>query len=955
MLQGLIPLKKSAPHVLLTRFLYVSGTEVLRFSPHVEGVEAAVFTRNQGLSMPCNQRHKVVRMICLILHTKWRMTTERAKQWAALLFAATTLHWSGSAAAIPSAERNFLLALYTSTSGASWLDKTGWNGPVGTECNWYGITCNNDASNVTRIVLNNNKLAGSLPSTLNSLTKLSIFSVAENQLVGTLPVLTGLTDLREFFVEKNRLTGAIPSLAGLASLTWFHAYSNELEGSIPTLSQLTSMVSVQVHNNRLTGVVPNPPPSLFQSSSVLCPNPLTITANAAWDIATPGALWSSNCSSIPGSERNALITLYDSTNGPSWSTAYGWGGVIGSECGWYGVHCNAEKTHVIRLQLNGNSLSGSIPASISQLPFLQTINIYENAIDGTIPSLSMLTQLREFIANQNRFTGNIPALTGLTQLQDFRFFSNQLSGSLPAFINLPALKYFYANDNALNGTIPPLASATSLVDFFINDNALAGSIPSLSTLAELQRFRVENNQLTGPVPDAPPSLVQEGSRLCRNSLDYSSSDSIKNTAWNNATPGASWHPLCFAIPDSERAVLLALYNGTNLLNGSTSSWRFSTNWLGPAGTECYWLGITCDASQRNVIAIDLGNNNLIGNLPSNLRDLTKLTSLMVQANKLTGPLPSISGMQYLSRFLVGANELTGPIPALTQLPALTEFLVAQNQLTGAIPTLTGLPALREVRVESNQLSGAVPLAPTTLSANNSMLCPNQLIPSANAAWDSATPGASWSTDCVSARQPQSLIFDSPPLLLVGQSAMVRAIATPASGSTAPIRYSALTSRVCTVDAQSGLVTVSAGSSGQICSVAADRAGDTAYNAAPQAKLTSVVISSCRLDVNDDRQLDAHTDGLLISRYLAGFRGSALLSGLNPLLGNRNTATAIESFLAAQNLDVQGNSTSRRPTLDGLAIHRHLLGHGEAAMIAGTGIPVSRASEVKARISQWCGR
>ena len=55
---------------------------------------------------------------------------------------------------------------------------------------------------------------------------------------------------------------------------------------------------------------------------------------------------------IPASERTALIDLYTSTGGPSWTTNTGWLGAAGTECSWYGVTCDAGETTVTELSLD---------------------------------------------------------------------------------------------------------------------------------------------------------------------------------------------------------------------------------------------------------------------------------------------------------------------------------------------------------------------------------------------------------------------------------------------------------------------------------------------------------------------------------------------------------------------------------------------------------------------------
>jgi Leucine-rich repeat (LRR) protein len=94
-------------------------------------------------------------------------------------------------------ERDALVALYNSTNGANWTDNTGWMGAVGTECDWYGVTCS--SGSVSRIGLYRNSLSGSIPAELGNLTKLTNISLDRNTLSGSIPTqlgnLTNLTTL----------------------------------------------------------------------------------------------------------------------------------------------------------------------------------------------------------------------------------------------------------------------------------------------------------------------------------------------------------------------------------------------------------------------------------------------------------------------------------------------------------------------------------------------------------------------------------------------------------------------------------------------------------------------------------------------------------------------------------------------------------------------------------------
>ncbi len=86
--------------------------------------------------------------------------------------------------AIPTLERTALIALYNSTNGDSWADKTGWKTPPldadgfampGTEGGWYGVTVASD--HVTQLVFLNNRLAGALPVQIGDFPSLNTLRI----------------------------------------------------------------------------------------------------------------------------------------------------------------------------------------------------------------------------------------------------------------------------------------------------------------------------------------------------------------------------------------------------------------------------------------------------------------------------------------------------------------------------------------------------------------------------------------------------------------------------------------------------------------------------------------------------------------------------------------------------------------------------------------------------------
>ena len=149
------------------------------------------------------------------------------------------------AMSISTVERAALIALYTETNGDSWSANNGWKttplaedgfSMLGSECIWFGVTCDPTDSHVVHLNLPANQLTGSLPAELGNLTHLETLNLSSNRLTGILPAEIGyLSNLRWLFVSWNQLTGAIPdSIGNLLNLEqiWFN--DNRLSGAVPT-------------------------------------------------------------------------------------------------------------------------------------------------------------------------------------------------------------------------------------------------------------------------------------------------------------------------------------------------------------------------------------------------------------------------------------------------------------------------------------------------------------------------------------------------------------------------------------------------------------------------------------------------------------------------------------------------------------------------------------------------
>ena len=222
-------------------------------------------------------------------------------------------------------------------------------------------------------------------------------------------------------------------------------------------------------------------------------------------------------------EREALIALYNSTDGSNWIDNTGWLGAPDTECTWHGITCQDSKvtninleennlvgtippeigcmSDLLDLRLHRNSLTGVIPAEIENLSTLQYLNLAVNEFSDSIPSqIGNLTNLEYLYLYQNSFIGNIPPEIGdLTQLRVLLLGANQLTGSIPVQLgNLVNLEYLNLHGNQLTGCIPEELGGMSKLDTLnIRDNQLTCDIPAtFSNLLLLETFNVTGNCIT---------------------------------------------------------------------------------------------------------------------------------------------------------------------------------------------------------------------------------------------------------------------------------------------------------------------------------------------------------------------------------------------------------------------------------------------------------------------------
>ena len=389
-------------------------------------------------------------------------------------------------------------------------------------------------------------------------------------------------------------------------------------------------------------------------------------------------------------DRFVLEALYNATGGADWTESRNWKTeeALGE---WDGVAVNAEG-RVTALRLSENNLQGRIPPRVAGLRYLERLYLDGNNLSGPIPPVLVnLIDLRRLWLSENALSGPIPGELGsLHRLEELVLHENDLSGPIPdelgnlrkvERLGLPGLEILVLHENDLSGPMPrSMTNLNQLRALWIHNNAglCAPSDGAFQVwLAALENFRGntcadDGNRAPQPVGTMPAQTLREGSGAITvnvaayfrdpdgDPLAYTavtgkggvvtaavsgSTVSLTPVSAGTATvtvtardPGGLSGTQTMAVtvtssPDMiDLEVLEAFYDTTG-----GAGWTNSTNWKtsAPLGE---WYGVRTGPGGR-VTRLDLGENQLTGQIPPFLGNLSNLTTLSLWDNQLSGPIP----------------------------------------------------------------------------------------------------------------------------------------------------------------------------------------------------------------------------------------------------------------------------------------------------------------------------
>ncbi|MED6205130.1 hypothetical protein PIB30_015033 [Stylosanthes scabra] len=328
--------------------------------------------------------------------------------------------------------------------------------------------------NLRTIDFSFNNLNGPIPSQLWSLANLTDLIMWANNLTGEIHqgICSNSGKLETLILNNNLISGSIPSsIANCTNMVWVSLASNHITGEIPAgIGNLKRLAILQLGNNSLAGQIP---PELGECKSLiwLDLNSNNLTGTIPSDLANQAGLV------MPGTVSGKEFAFVRNEGGTS---CRGAGGLVEFEdikasrlesfpmvhsCpltriySGVTVYTFSKNGSMIYLDLSYNFLSGSIPASLGAMSYLQVLNMGHNKLSGNIPdSFGGLKAIGVLDLSHNNLQGFIPASLGtLSFLSDLDVSNNNLTGAIPPggqLTTFPSSRY-ENNSNLCGVPLPP--------------------------------------------------------------------------------------------------------------------------------------------------------------------------------------------------------------------------------------------------------------------------------------------------------------------------------------------------------------------------------------------------------------------------------------------------------------------------------------------------------------------
>ncbi len=381
-------------------------------------------------------------------------------------------------------ELDVLRAVYTSTIGDNWLIKWDFSKDIST---FYGVRV--FGGRVYDIKLGGNNLAGTLTARVNTLKRLAILEINNNQLdFGSVEPFVGQKYSFRYNTQA-RINRSIDTAVyentnlrlGVITAGNFNRYQWQKDGV--NVGSISSSPTLALSPLKTTDAGTY---TCFVTNTI--GTALTLERRT---IRLKVLKYPSTLDSL------LLVRLNDALGGNNWKNKWDRTKPVSQ---WYGIEMDGDK--VISLNLANNNLVGTIPDIIptanSILSDLVYLNLSGNIIGGNLPkTLGNLTKLQYLDVSKNNLQGEVIAELGnLRALKTLLLSFNNFNSIHPNISTLAALENLFVNNNQLKELPTALSGLRALQKFDASYNLLQQFPANFSTWTNLTYLALSNNQIT---------------------------------------------------------------------------------------------------------------------------------------------------------------------------------------------------------------------------------------------------------------------------------------------------------------------------------------------------------------------------------------------------------------------------------------------------------------------------
>ncbi|CAN6569132.1 unnamed protein product [Malus baccata var. baccata] len=394
------------------------------------------------------------------------------------------------------------------------------------------------------------------------------------------------------------------------------------------------------------------------------------------------------CNGIPGwpqlckeSERQALLMFKQDLKDPA-NRLSSWVAEEGSDCcSWIGVVCDHITGHIHELHLNSSNSNWD------------SDSFFGGKINPSLLSLKHLNYLD--LSNNVFWTTRIPSFFGsMTSLTHLNLGNSAFGGVIPHKLgNLSSLRYLNLSSFYLKAKNLQWISGLSLLKHldlsFVNLSKASDWLQVANMLPSL----VELDMSDCGLDQIPPLPTTNFTSLVVLDLSFNSFFSLMPRWVFSLKNLVSLH-LSFC--GFQGPIPSISHNITSLREIDLS---YNSISLDPIPK---WL------FNQKILELSLEANQLTGQLPSSIQNITGLTALNLRGNEFNSTIPEwLYSLNNLESLILSRNALRGEVSSsIGNLKSLRHFDLSNNSISGPIPmSLGNLSSLVELDISGNQFNG----------------------------------------------------------------------------------------------------------------------------------------------------------------------------------------------------------------------------------------------------------